>query len=102
MPFDAAKLDATTQLLLKLRDRLTPENWRPHASNAIDFNQGRGCLLQQLTHAGAKRFTAGEQCEAFERLRNAAGVACNVGLSTFNDTHTLEEVQAVVDKAIGG
>jgi hypothetical protein len=106
MPFDAGELDATTLLLLRLRDRLTAENWRPHVSNAVDFDEGRGCMLQQLwytyRYASGRRYDSKGYNEAICRLKDAVGVPDTTDLGKFNDSHSLEEVQAVVDKAIGG
>jgi len=105
MPLDSTGLDATTQFLLKVRDRLTPENWRPYAvSSPRDYSEGRGCLIQQyhyvMRHGGALPYDNIRPIQA--RLMKAAGCKRFDGLARFNDTHSLEEVQAVVDRAIAG
>jgi hypothetical protein len=105
MPLDAAGLDATTQFLLKVRDRLTPENWRPYAvSSPRDYSEGLGCLIQQyhyvMRHGGALSYDSILPVQ--DRLMKAAGCKRFDGLGSFNDTHTLEEVCALVDRAIAG
>jgi hypothetical protein len=102
MPLDSSGLDATTQFLLSLRDRLTPENWRPYAvSNPRDWSEGRGCLIQQyhwvMRHAGLP-YDSIPEVQA--RLKKAAGCRRFDGLAYFNDRHTLGEVGELVDKAI--
>jgi len=103
MPFDGVELDTTTLLLLALRDRLTSEYWRPCCLEpGADFDAGQGCLIQQLYHAAAPEHRiAPEYGAALERLMGAVGVRFAGDLGKFSDSHTLEEVQAVVDKAIG-
>jgi len=101
MPFDTAELDPTTLLLMELRDRLTPENWRPHCVASVEFVNGRGCLLQQLWHVmGLQTSSRRQYGKALNRLRDAVGVYYASDIGKFNDSHTLEEVLALVDKAI--
>jgi len=103
MPLDVTTLDITTQFLLELRDRLTPENWRPYAvSNPRDFSEGRGCLIQQFHKAAQRSFGRPDSkwTEAQRRLMRAAGCQRFHELGAFNDRHTLDEVCALVDKAI--
>ena len=103
MPFDAGELDTTTLLLLKLRDRLTTENWRPCAVDPASYAlTGHGCLLQQLWRAAGQRIDSQEYREVIDRLKDILGVHFAGAIGKFNDTHSLEEVQAAVDKAIAG
>ena len=102
MPFDAAEIDVTTTLLLELRGRLTPENWRPYPCETPEFVNGRGCLIQQLWHVLGGGVYTRKYGKALSRLRDAVGVHYASDVGKFNDSHTLEEVQAVVDIAIAG
>ena len=105
MPFDCTATDTTTQFLLELRDRLTPENWRPYAiSYPLEFQAGKGCLIQQFDYVVRQR--GGLPYDSLRsvqrRLIKAARCKTFDRLARFNDRHTLEDVCALVDKAIAG
>jgi hypothetical protein len=106
MPFDCTALDTATQFLLELRDRLTPENWRPHAVDYREFQEGRGCVIQQyqylMRQPRYRVFPAAEVQDLHKRLKNAVGCRRFYALARFNDSHTLDEVRALVDRAIAG
>jgi len=104
MPLDTTGLDATTQFLLKLRDRLTPENWRPFAvSNPRDYSEGLGCLIQQYNWVMRHDELPYDKIpEVQARLRKAGHCKRFNDLATFNDSHSLDEVCALVDRAIAG
>ena len=105
MPFDCTAMDAPTQFLLELRDRLTPENWRPYpVSNRRDFDAGRGCLIQQFHHVVRHRRPCPRDVvpAVHRRLLDAAGCKRFDDLARFNDGHTLDEVCTLVDRAIAG
>lgn len=104
MPLDSSGLDATTQFLLSLRDRLTPENWRPFAvSNARDYSRGIGCLIQQYNWVMRENGLAYQDIpEVQARLRKAGHCKRFNDLARFNDSHSLDEVCALVERAIAG
>jgi hypothetical protein len=87
-------LEQTLQLL-------TPELWRPfsvHTQHA-EYDGKRGCLLQ-LVHYLHSNHVAEEVRVVWVLERTLRAMGERVSIGKFNDTHSLEDVRRLVERAI--
>lgn len=95
MPFDPADLPPDTHHLIALRAALTPETWRPYPSD--DRTADYGCIQQWLWRTRVSG-SAELYDSAYRRLARA--VPNGEPLTCYNDTHTLADMLALIDRAI--